>query len=777
MKYLNGSRRKIAILLVITAIIGGGVFSTVKELSQPDYSRTLTQTDMIHIKESEGNDSGYIVDKQIFFDKDCGYSAQFSTPELSLPKGKYEITVNYQAQNNTADSRGNAYMYSHAQHFREILSDKVALNLYNTQQSFSIKLKHSVSDLQVRINDDETKDFTIDNVTIKRVSSAGVIAGNIIIALLFIIIAGVAAGKLIRKEYSVQQVTIAACLFMIVILASIALGVYGFITPDNNSDLPFHLERVQGIYEGIKNGNVPARLYNFYLNGYGYPNGIYYGDTLLYIPAVLHLIGYSMTASFKIYILIIHALTAFIAYWSLKEVTNRYEAGLLGSALYTLAPYRLACVYYRLGVGEYTAMTFFPLIICGLWLIYMGSKEQQKRGIIALVVGSSGIIQSHILSVILIGLSGIAFMTWFFKRTFQKSVMLSLGKVLIGIAALNLWFIVPMADCMLTQSINIKSAGIQRIQCSGKGIAELAAIDVSYPISSIGIVMLIIPILFCAVILINHYSNCQYRWKKESIGIAALGVGFLFLSTNYFPYDALCKNSTLINQTIGKIQFTWRWIGITGLFFTILMCFILDNLYQVKKQFYYATMLGMAVLISGAAVSLETQLINRFGASYYYSGDAIDYEGYGHSLYYQVVAGEYLLEGTDLDEVGKSNKIIDETNVVTESKRNGNVFTIQVNNQGKKETQIELPLLNYKGYTVKGENGKALLTRSGTNNRMAVIIPEDYNGSVHTAYTGMWYWRISDMISLICLVAVLGYIWYGKRQNKILRKEHFHIFS
>lgn len=620
----------------------------------------------------------------------------------------------------------------------------------------------------MRVNDGASDGMKVEGIVIKRISNTGVIVGNTLIILVLIAAAIVVGGKINRKEYTSQQIALTAGLFLIVLFSSMGLGLEGFITPDNNSDLPFHLGRIQGIYDNILNGSLPARLYGFYLNGYGYPNGIYYGDTLLYIPALLHVIGYSMTASYKVYILLIHVMTAYIAYWSFKEVAQRYEIGLIGSALYTLAPYRLSCVYYRSGVGEYTAMTFFPLIICGLWLLYMGDKERQKKGVAALVIGSSGIIQSHILSVILIGLAGLAFMAWFYKKTFSRQIMMLLGKTLAGIMIFNLWFIVPMADCMLTQNINIKNAGINKIQRTGKGIAELGVFDVSYPLSSIGVIMLLIPVVFCLLLLADHYFDCKYRYHTESIGVCAMGLWMLFLSSCYFPYDVLCKNSSLVNMTVGKIQFPWRWIGITGLFFCILLCLIMDNIYQIQKKFYFAALAGMAVLICGQAVLIQNMLVNRYGERYYYGGDSIDYEGYGHSLYYQVVGGEYLLEGTDLDEVSRNNHILDETGVVTDYSRGGNGFTVQVNNNSGADTGIELPLLNYKGYTVKDkEQNMALSITTGTNNRLKVLVPAGYIGTIQAVYTGMWYWRIADCISLMGVLALAGYLIYRRRCGRL----------
>lgn len=99
MKAFFDAKGKFVLLFIIAIFIG--CIGIIRELGRPEYHKSIMAEEMIYITQEEGNDSGYIVEKQIFFDKDCGYSAQFTTPEISLAKGKYLITVNYKTENET----------------------------------------------------------------------------------------------------------------------------------------------------------------------------------------------------------------------------------------------------------------------------------------------------------------------------------------------------------------------------------------------------------------------------------------------------------------------------------------------------------------------------------------------------------------------------------------------------------------------------------------------------------------------------------------------------
>ena len=77
--------------------------------------------------------------------------------------------------------------------------------------------------------------------------------------------------------------------------------------------------------------------------------------------------------------------------------------GIVGSAIYTLSAYRIVDVHLRSAMGEFTAMSFIPLVILGIWRIYYDEKED-ITGWGCLGVGMTGISLSHLLSLEMISL-------------------------------------------------------------------------------------------------------------------------------------------------------------------------------------------------------------------------------------------------------------------------------------------------------------------------------------------------------------------------------------
>ncbi len=89
----------------------------------------------------------------------------------------------------------------------------------------------------------------------------------------------------------------------IMICSLIAFLPYTVSGIHRGDDLTYHLLRIDGIAEELANGHFPVYMQSIWLNGYGSPVSMYYGDFLLYFPAVLRLLGFSFNISYKLYVI------------------------------------------------------------------------------------------------------------------------------------------------------------------------------------------------------------------------------------------------------------------------------------------------------------------------------------------------------------------------------------------------------------------------------------------------------------------------------------------
>lgn len=156
-------------------------------------------------------------------------------------------------------------------------------------------------------------------------------------------------------------------------------------------DLGYHLIRIEGIKEAILAGEFPTKVYSFALNGWGYGASIFYQDYLLYLPALLRVLGVDISAAYKIMIGVYAVLIACTTYFSTKYITNSKYAASLTTISLLLSQYYLADIYNRSGVSEYFAFIFVPILIAGIYDAV--AKDCQKTWLIGL--GLYGLLLTH----------------------------------------------------------------------------------------------------------------------------------------------------------------------------------------------------------------------------------------------------------------------------------------------------------------------------------------------------------------------------------------------
>ena len=129
----------------------------------------------------------------------------------------------------------------------------------------------------------------------------------------------------------------------------------------------------------------------------------------------------------------------------------------------------------------------------------------------------------------------------------------------------------------------------------------------------------------------------------------------------------------------------------------------------------------------------------------------------------QVGGGEYLpTEDTTTDDSvwGRLTPEADNGVELTEYTKNGLTIQLAAQNTGDTEASIRLPLFYYPGYHMTAADGAALTHKNGY---LTVTLAPGWQGSVQVRWTGMWFWRAADCISLLGIAATV--VLYRKSQK------------
>ena len=97
---------------------------------------------------------------------------------------------------------------------------------------------------------------------------------------------------------------------------------------------------------------------------------------------------------------------------------------------------------------------------------------------------------------------------------------------------------------------------------------------------------------------------------------------------------------------------------------------------------------------------------------------------------------------------------------------NHGTVTLICNNVSDTEQLVQIPIQNYDNYRAYIDDGTELSIQNGTNNRLGVMVPAGYNGTVRVVYEIPLLWKISYVISALVLIGIIAGAFFDSRRKK-----------
>ena len=529
-------------------------------------------------------------------------------------------------------------------------------------------------------------------------------------------------------------------------------------------DLWFHMGRIQSIGTEILNQQFPVRYETEGWYGYGYVSTSFYGNIFLYPVALLYNMGLPVYKCYNIYAILINLVTALIAYYSFKRVFGEERWGLMGSLVYTFAAYRIANVYMQDTVGEYTAQAFLPLVFYGFYRIYTSSDEKRDwrdtiRLILPLVLGVSGVLESHILTTEILAMFVVIFALVNLPQTIRKLKELLIS--LVAIVGLNAFFLIPFLDSYTGNDLYITSSStvedltkygnyiIQLLKpfITGDGdVSEWSAANEGY-IGS-GVTIIVSLVLFVVVAIIKKKQTNKYAAQVFVLGLVAAWV-----STVYFPWSWFAGDNA-ISKLISAVQYPTRYMLMMSVCLAFAGVYAMKELLQDRPMKWF---LGSFVALGMCCVVMmgifDYTLVCHVKTVANVDAD----EPYSDNL--------YLPTGTDRGLLTDTSILVDSPDLQVEyyGHYNGNRKYMTTNNSTDLQT-AQLPVLLYKNIHAYLEDGSELTCQRGDNNRIMIQVPGGYQGIITISFVVPMLWHVAEIITLLTIVILLvGGLW--RKQN------------
>lgn len=670
----------------------------------------------------------------------------------ALKAGTYTLQVDYEC-----DSNQEIQLYTEGKHNFLLRAKPVMLDCNTNSITGDFELKGETLGLELDVLYNGLGKLEITNITIKenmfyyyKILFAFVVFVVVLNLIIF-------ATDFLNKN----RFEIAAILF-ITVLASLPLFKEGIYSGD---DLDFHLMRIESIAEGLKNGIFPLRISSFIFHGYGYPTSIYYNDILLYIPAMLRLIGYNVEDAYRSYIVLVNLSTAWVAYFCFKKMVSNTNIAMIGALAYVTATYRLVNVYTRAAVGEYSAMIFFPIIALAVYYIYDSSHQSKwaKNGFI-LALGMSGLIGTHILSTEMVCLVLAFTVVCFFTTKGWFNIVRAYAVGVVSTVLLNLYFIVPLLDYYLNIETKIsgKVSAPQYLYIGHYAVTPGQMVNFFETSKSLvltpGLVLLAMLPVGILIALKQNNNNKLTR-------LTVLSVAMLWISSSLFPWDQITNKSKLWKM-VSQVQFPFRFLGVACFLLTLTMIFslsILNKKYRPESRQLFLIIGAVCIITMGYFSNI--QLKNNDTRRPFNVFDVAT-ESVGQ--------GEYLIKDTDTE--GLDGQIWTDEEIDYEVlSRIGNKTIIEISTN-KQNTRMTFPVFNYKGYVALDDRGNAFEIVNGNNNCIQIEIPKDYEGRVILDFKEPWYWTFSLWTSAVVAAVILIYnVLLNHKKEKIVNNRELEL--
>ena len=561
-------------------------------------------------------------------------------------------------------------------------------------------------------------------------------------------------------------------IFGIGVIAFVASIPYFYDGLISGADLTYHLQRIEGVKDGLLTGQFPVRLEPRWVFDHGYANGIFYCNLLLYFPALLRMAGFTVTESYILYCIALNIATAAIAWYCFGKMFRNHVIGLVCSGLYTLSIFRIYKLLITGAVGEGSAFTFLPLVLYGIYLVFEENVENKEfsQSWLILGMGYAGLIQTHVLTCEITAVMTVLLCVLYLRKVFELPRFRQLMQGALLALGLSLWYLVPFVDYYMTQDMKIQHASARTIQERGAILPQLVhqfwisgqntplgdnGMQYSHPVG-VGLILVVGVLVFWLLLFFGGLPKKKNPEMRFTIKAAGLGCLALWMSTNYFPWDSIQNTSQIAATLVSSLQFPNRFLGWGTAFLAVPAGYVLKYFKNNRRMLYQMSLVTVLVALSTSYLYLmdsEDQETDY----YLYNEESM---GFGY-----ISGEEYLIYGTDSEQLSFAKPEAGEKISITEYTKKGLNTTFFCQNTGEEQERITLPVLLYKGYEAVGESGEKIEIADHANHLLQVCVPGSYTGQITVRFTEPWYWRAAEVITLLTIIGMSFWL-LQKRRNR-----------
>lgn len=530
-------------------------------------------------------------------------------------------------------------------------------------------------------------------------------------------------------------------------------------------DGSLHMLRLIGTKDTIEIKQFPPLINQNYCNGLGYSMNLFYPPFVTYMPLLIKLFVPTYALALKIFGAFCIIFSGITMYKFSYQISKNRMISLFSALFYLIAPYKLANVYKRFAIGEFTAMVFIPLVFLGTYNLF---KEDGKKHYF-IAIGAIGLMLSHTVTTLYTALFCIFFALFNFNKLKNKEIIKKCLINIIFILAVSILFWMPLLEATSNAEYAIMDDKIMR---TNGDFAYQNIISYSQLFKDIGeengtTFLLGIPTIFAILLTIFTFNKVDNKYKEFYLICIIFSIISLFMMSKFFPWS-------IMPGIVCKLQYPWRMLGYM-VFFISFVCG--TNLYIAIKEFLKKDVLRVIFILTFILISIFSSLhiMSQFFAEdktkdKIYEQSILENRKISHMRINRdympskaiVLQRTYVISRKD-----KTYVLNGKANIIDENKENL-IDVIKLQNI-EKDTTLEFPYFYYVGYKITLETEekiKEITPIESENGYLACEIEENIdNATIKVKYVGTIIAKTSYIISLISLIVFIIYIIYEKKKE------------
>ena len=586
------------------------------------------------------------------------------------------------------------------------------------------------------------------------------------------------ASKLLREKWHI--------LVLILLVAVVSYPAL-FMEMAKGHDLDFHLMRIEGIRGDVSFSNFPVRMQSPWIDGYGYPVSILYGDLFLYLGAFFRLLRIPIMPAYRLFVLCINSATVAIAYNSFRIILKKKEAAVFAAALYATAAYRLVDEYVRSAVGETLTIVFLPAILACISVIYTSDENRTRwKASVILAFVFTSVTCAHTLttSMLLVVLApGVIISLFMFckkgERLKRFGNIFGAGIITIFLAA---FFIVPFLDFYLNADIGFALDKGENIQGEGLILRDFFNFFCN-PFKTFkddiqktpGIALMTVLVCAAVYLLICLGRRIRRRSEDHLTGLFKnhrrivfefwFSLALLFMTSRLFPWDFIEYNVPFGGLFIA-IEFPMRYLAFAIVFLALLggdMLLGLSEMMSEKETSGCDSDNGRRIFNGVCAVFAVMCVFNVVNLCFYTTGfekkaNFMSVEDLGRWDYY---AMDFQLKNTSVDDLdlGVKYEGLLSFEVVSRDSNDWMIACVTGPDYG----WVQFPVFAYPYYQAEDASDPTMKfeIHEGGNRTVGVLLPANYTGILHMYWREPLFWRVCEVISLMTFAACVIFLVRG----------------